>query len=134
MGNNGEIFKLDDGTIGEIKYEYEYMYKYSPNVIICPNTNKLIIAGKTLSMQLISPGRQTGGVVTLIESQIDGEFNGFKDKIIIKLTNGQIWQQSEYHYHYHYAYMPKVMIFKSNYGYKMQVDGIEKLVGVVRLK
>ena len=134
MGNNGEVFKLNDGTIGEIKYEYEYMYEYNPDVIICPDTNKLIVAGKTLNIQLISSGSQTGNTSTPMESQIDGEFEGFEGETIIKLTNGQIWQQSEYHYHYHYAHMPKVMIFKSNSGYKIQVDGIEKSVGVIRLK
>jgi hypothetical protein len=134
MGNNGEIFKLDDGTIGEIKYEYEYMYEYSPDVIICPDTNKLIVAGKTLNIKLVSNGTQSGSTVTSMESQIDGEFKGFEGETIIKLTNGQIWQQTEYHYHYHYAYMPRVMIFKSNYGYKIQVDGIEKSIGVTRLK
>ena len=134
MGNNGEIFKLDDGTIGEVKYEYEYMYEYSPSVIVCPETNKLIVDGKTLNVQLVSSKKQAGGAVTSMEGQVDGEFNGFEGETIIKLTNGQIWEQSEYHYHYHYAYMPRVVIFKSSSGYKIQVDGIEKSIGVVRLK
>jgi hypothetical protein len=103
-------------------------------MFICPDTNKLIVAGKTLNIQLISSGSQTENTSTSMESQIDGEFEGFEGETIIKLTNGQIWQQSEYHYHYHYAYMPKVIIFKSNSGYKIQVDGIEKSVGVIRLK
>jgi len=71
---------------------------------------------------------------SVIESQIDGDFEGWEGETILKLMNGQIWQQSEYHYHYHYAFMPKVLIFKSGGGYKMKVDGIEKAVGVRRLK
>jgi hypothetical protein len=52
----------------------------------------------------------------------------------LELTNGQIWQQTEYYYHYHYAFMPKVLIFRSGRGYKMKVEGVEKPVGVTRLK
>jgi len=71
---------------------------------------------------------------TLIESQIDGDFEGWEGETIVKLTNGQIWQQSEYSYVYHYAFMPKVLIFKSSYGFKMKVDGVDKPVGVTRLR
>jgi len=133
MGNNGEIFKLSDGTIGEVKYEYEYMYEYSPNVIMCPNSGKMIVNGKTLNIEIHSKSNTSTNVGSL-EAQIDGEFNGFEGETIIKLTNGQIWQQSEYYYHYHYSYMPKVIIYKSNNVYKMQVKGIPKAIGVSRLK
>jgi len=68
-----------------------------------------------------------------IESQIDGEFEGFEGETIIKLMNGQIWQQTEYWYHYHYSYMPKVIIFRSGEGYKIKVDGIDKAIGVTLL-
>ena len=37
MGNDGEIFKLDDGSMWEVKYEYEYLYEYYPSVIVCPD-------------------------------------------------------------------------------------------------
>lgn len=70
----------------------------------------------------------------IIESQIDGDFDGWEGETIVKLTNGEIWQQSEYYYTYHYAFMPKVLIFKSNYGFKMKVDDVEKPVGVTRLR
>ena len=69
-----------------------------------------------------------------IESRINGEFEGWDGDTIIKLMNGQIWQQTEYYYYYTYSYMPKVIIFKSDYDYKMKVDGVDKAVGVVRLE
>jgi hypothetical protein len=69
-----------------------------------------------------------------IESQIDGEFEGWEGETIVKLTNGQIWQQTEYHYHNHYAYTPKVLIYFSGAGYKMKVDGIDQAVGVTQIK
>jgi hypothetical protein len=78
----------------------------------------------------------SGGPVSpsLIESQIDGDFEGWEGETIVKLMNGQIWQQSEYHYNYHYAFMPKVMVFKSDSGYKMKVEGTDRAVGVTQLK
>ena len=71
---------------------------------------------------------------SLIESSIDGEFKGWEGETIIKLMNGQVWQQTEYHYHYHYAYMPKVLIISTAGGYKAKVEGVNKAVGVTRLR
>jgi hypothetical protein len=69
-----------------------------------------------------------------IESKVDGDFSGWEGETIVKLTNGQIWQQTEYHYHYHYAFMPDVLIFKSAGRYKMKVEGTDAAVGVTQLK
>ena len=79
----------------------------------------------------IGDGQPTRSV---IESKIDGDFEGWEGETIVKLENGQIWQQSEYHYNYHYAFMPAVLIFKSGSGYKMWIKGIKKAVRVKRLK
>ena len=69
----------------------------------------------------------------VIESQVDGVFEGWDGKTIVKLINGQVWQQSEYYYHYHYAYRPRAIVYQSG-GYRMQVKGIDKPVRVVRLE
>ena len=53
MGNNGEIFVLTDGTVWEIKYEYEYMYEYYPAVVACPTRGYVIVSGKKLNAQII---------------------------------------------------------------------------------
>jgi hypothetical protein len=37
---------------------------------------------------------------------------------------------SEFYYHHYSSFMPKVMIFKSGSGYKMQVDGVDRADGV----
>ena len=73
----------------------------------------------------------TSGV---IESKIDGEFQGWEGETIFKLMNGQIWQQSQYSYTYHYAYMPNVIIYPSNGLYKMKVDGVDSTIYVQRLR
>ncbi|SMY17479.1 hypothetical protein [Photobacterium aquimaris] len=51
MGNDGEIFKLNDGSLWEVKYEYEYLYAYYPDVIMCPSKNKLVVNGKSLNVE-----------------------------------------------------------------------------------
>jgi hypothetical protein len=53
---------------------------------------------------------------SVIESKVDGDFEGWEGETIIKLLNGQIWQQTEYYYHYHYAYMPDVLVYRSGSG------------------
>ena len=75
-----------------------------------------------------------GGCAGVIESQIDGTFEGWSGDTIFKLTNGQIWQQSSYAYTYHYAYRPEVTIFPSGGGCKMKVEGVSSSIPVKRLK
>jgi len=71
---------------------------------------------------------------SVIESQIDGDFEGWEGETIVKLTNGQIWQQNEYQYEYCYESMPEVLIYRSGSVYKMKVEGTDEAVEVVRLK
>lgn len=136
MGNNGEIFKLDDGSIWEVKYEYEYLYEYYPAVVICPEIGKLLLKDKNLNVVQLSTQKNLKKSLksNIIESNIDDEFNGWEGDTIIKLSNGQIWQQSEYYYRYRYAFRPKVIIYQSSSGFKMKVDGVDKSVGVTQLK
>ncbi|TRM50902.1 hypothetical protein YH64_021625 [Achromobacter sp. LC458] len=91
-------------------------------------------AGKKAA-QISKPSGAAGAPTSsVIESQIDGQFDGWEGETIVKLMNSQIWQQTEYHYHYHYAFMPKVLIYRSGGGYKMKVEGVEKAVGVERMR
>jgi hypothetical protein len=138
MGNNNEIFVLSDGSVWQVKYEYEYLYAYYPSVVICPSQNVLIVGGKRLNVAAISQApnaKSSGGQSSVISSRIDGEFKGWEGETIYKLTNGQIWQQSGYHYHYHYAYSPKVIIYKSYGIFKMVVEGDQdQPISVSRIK
>lgn len=85
---------------------------------------------------VVSQPRGAAGAAasSVIETQIDGDFEGWEGETIVKLMNGQIWQQTEYHYHYHYAFMPKVLIYRSGGSYKIKVEGVDKAVGVERLR
>lgn len=71
---------------------------------------------------------------TVIESRIDGEFNGWDGETIFRLQNGQIWQQASYAYRYNYAYSPRVLIYRSDSVYKLKVDGVEGEIVVRRLR
>jgi hypothetical protein len=71
---------------------------------------------------------------SVIEARVEGNFEGWSGETIVKLMNGQIWQQTEYYYEYHYAFMPDVVIYKSGSGYKMSIKGVGKAVGVKRLR
>ena len=70
----------------------------------------------------------------VIQSQIDGDFEGFDEDNIYKLMNGQIWIQVEYKYHYHYSFMPQVVIFENHGRFYMTVDGIKESVEVEQLR
>jgi hypothetical protein len=71
---------------------------------------------------------------SVIEAEIDGDFNGWEGQTIFKLNNGQIWQQTEYAYEYEYAYNPEVTIYKTDGGYKMKVEGMDDTIYVRRIK
>ena len=70
----------------------------------------------------------------VIESHIDGTFEGWDGDTIFKLDNGQIWQQASYAYTYHYAYRPKVVIYRTTGGWNMKVEGVDDTIYVKRLK
>ena len=143
MGNNGEVFQLADGSLWEVKYEYEYMYDYYPEVIICPGNGVLIIDDSRLDVELVSspqprakpaPRQKSAVAASAIESQIAGDFEGWGGETIVKLVNGQVWQQASYHYEYTYSFMPEVLIYQTNGVYKMKVEGADEAVEVIRLR
>jgi len=64
---------------------------------------------------------------------IDGAFEGWRGQTIVKLTNGQVWQQAEYKYEYRYAYRPDVTMSGSSGLATMHVAGMNP-VRVRRLR
>ena len=92
-----------------------------------------IQAGKESKSISLQP-RSAAVTASVIESKIDGTFEGWDGDTIVKLLNGQIWQQADIQFSYSYKYMPKVLIYRSGAGYKMKIDGIGRTVRVTRLK
>jgi hypothetical protein len=64
------------------------------------------------------------------KSQIDGDFEGFDDEVLIKLMDGTYWVQDEYKYWYHYAYCPTVLIIQKGGRLFIQIEGQSEIVPV----
>ena len=126
--NDEVLFKLVDGTyLIQDQYKYWYHYAYSPQV-------NLLRSGGQLYLQVVGqtetvPVRQINDV---LESQIDGDFEGWEGETAYQLTNGQVWKQATYSYEYVYAYMPEVLIYRASGGHKIQVEGTS--IEVTRVK
>jgi hypothetical protein len=56
-GTNGEIFKLVDGSLWEVKDGMK-LCEYNPDVMICPSWGKLVINGNMLNVEQFS-GRKS---------------------------------------------------------------------------
>lgn len=61
--------------------------------------------------------------------QVEDEWEGWEGDTIVKLTDGSVWRQEEYHYEYRYAYRPRVTLS----GNTMFVEGMSRGVRVSRL-
>jgi hypothetical protein len=84
---------------------------------------------------LLAETKKSGSCDPAIETQIDGDFEGWEGETVYKLRNGQIWQQSSYHYHYHYAYAPDVTIYSTSAGCNMRVsDDDDEPIAVRKVK
>ncbi len=96
MGNNEEIFKLADGSVWEVKYEYEYLYEYYPSVVICPDVEKLIVGGKSLNVQLVveaSTNKKGEGWEVFEETNLQGNISGMVQQgRIFKTTSGSVYE------------------------------------------
>jgi len=118
------LFSLSDGTHWlQAQYKYWYHYAYGPEIEIFRNGGSLYlrVAGKTESVMV----RQLSGVV---ESQLEDTFEGWQGESQYTLTNGQVWRQRAYRYEYQYAYRPSVVIYETNSGTVMDVEGCKAVV------
>lgn len=153
-----DIYKIDENIVSEFPALHEMIKKtnatdqgtinFKRNVEgNIPDLNKLILdshsiygAEKGISFyslhdinKYIDPLTQKLNK-SAIHAQINGNFSGWDGKSVIKLTNGEIWMQTEYYYQYSFAFMPKVTLISTPAGYRMKVDGINKEVAVKRLE
>jgi len=71
---------------------------------------------------------------SVVDDYINGEFTGWSGDTVFRLQNGQIWQQAEYDYNYTYDYSPRVLIYPSGGGWRMQVEGMTDTIAVRRLR
>ena len=99
MGNHGETFTLSDGTVWEVQYEYEYLYEYRPEVVVCPDKGYLMIEGDRIDIRQVAQ-RSAGSYgmpssQSYVESKVNGQWKGWSGDSQIKLMNGQVWQQTD---------------------------------------
>jgi hypothetical protein len=141
----GRIFKTTSGSVYEVTgLTLQLVLELQPKVTILRNGTvyKLVVKGfqEPLICKLLnavaSPKNSLGAASTtsVIETQIDDDFEGWDGETIFKLSNGQVWQQAAYAYTYHYAYRPKVLIYLSGSAYRMKVEGVDSAILVKRLK
>lgn len=91
--------------------------------------NRLSRLGWTVDVRI----RSGDGASMVVKSQIDGTFEGWTGETVVKLMNGEAWQQAAYAYLYCYAYMPTVIISSQREQTVMYVAGIPGSVPVTEL-
>ncbi len=140
MGNNGEIFKLADGSVWEVMYEYEYMYEYYPSVLICPSRRKLIVGKKSLNVKQISgtsgrsnSARETsskssgGGWAIFEETNLQGSISGtVQQGSIFKTLSGNVYEVVGLTLQLVLVLQPNVMVLKNGDMYKLVVEGFSE--------
>jgi hypothetical protein len=138
MGNNEEIFKLADGSLWQVKYEYEYLYQYYPSVTICPSRGKLIVGNKSLNIQPI-PSRQKGGDSPRVTSTQGGAWTVFEETNlqgsisgtvqqgrVFKTTSGNVYEVTGLTLQLVLELQPAVMVLRNGDTYKLIVEGFDE--------
>lgn len=136
MGNNGEIFKLADGSLWEVKYEYEYLYEYYPSVVICPSRGRLIVGEKSLSVELVAVAprpqgearsQQTEGWEIFEETSLEGSISGtVQQGRIFKTTSGRIYEVTGVTLQLVLELQPEVMVLRNGDNYRLIVEGFDE--------
>lgn len=138
MGNNAEIFRLADGSLWEVKYEYEYLYEYYPSVIICPSRGKLIVGKNSLNVQLVSGPKkgasspkggstQAGKWEVFEETNLQGSISGTVQRgRIFKTTSGNVYEVTGLTLQLVLELQPAVMVLRNGDSYKLIVEGFDE--------
>ena len=148
----GTIFKTTSGNIYEVAdFVILFEMEVSPNVTVLTNGRfyKLFIRGIDEPLMCKKLNRSNlntssgGGVIeaTIIGMHNDlldlgeyGVFSGLQHGNIYRLSNGQIWEQTDFYIYIYIAVMPKVIIWQNGPFYNMKVEGIDKAVTIRQLK
>ena len=109
--------------LGEVYRLLTYTFEGTPPAIVLPPVKPATSSAGT-------SGSSTSSV--FLTSNIDGEFEGWSGQTIVKLMNGQSWQQTGFEYAYTYRYSPTVTIYKTGGTYEMDVAGVSKRVRVTQ--
>ncbi|MBY5816419.1 hypothetical protein HFN60_12255 [Rhizobium leguminosarum] len=64
-----------------------------------------------------------------MNTQVEDDWSGWDGDTVVKLTDGSIWRQEEYHYEYRDYYRPQVTLA----GNMMHVEGMSRAIRVRRI-
>jgi hypothetical protein len=140
MGNKEEIFKLADGSVWEVKHEYEYLYEYYPSVIVCPDRGKLILDKKTLNVELLSTpkgsnSKAKAGWEVFEETNLQGTISGtIQQGHIFKTTSGSIYEVTGLTLQLVLELQPAVTVLRNGSTYKLLVEGFDEPLICKKLK
>ena len=140
MGNDGEVVKLSDGSVWEVKYEYEYMYEYYPSVIVCPDQGKLVIGDKKLNIQALAKGKNSGASSDnsweiFEETNLLGSISGMiQQGSIFRTTSGSIYEVTGLTLQLVLELQPSVMVLHNGSVYKLVVEGFDEPLICSKLK
>ncbi|MEX2468892.1 MAG: hypothetical protein WD396_03975, partial [Pseudohongiellaceae bacterium] len=97
------VFELCNGQVWiQTSYAYTYHYAYRPDVTLVRTAS----GSWVMSVEGASGTINVKQVTNFVKSRIDGTFEGWSGDTLFPLTNGQVWQQTEYNYTYRYRFMP----------------------------
>jgi hypothetical protein len=81
----------------------------------------LLVDGKDSEME---------GFEIVKSTHINGDFEGFDEEVLFKLTDGTYWIQDDRKHWYHHAHSPEAKILRKDDRFYMQVDEQDEIVPV----
>jgi hypothetical protein len=96
--------------------------------------NEIPLVDRNGAVRSNVPNRTVNFTGQVLETQIDGDFEGWDGETIFRMMDGTIWQQASYDYSYHYSYMPDVIIYEKAGSYYMKVEDVDDEIEVRRIK
>jgi len=131
----GTIFKTLSGNVFEVVEMVLLLeLELNPNVTVLVDDIhffRLIIEGvdkPILCKRLSGASGLAHGKV--IESTIDGDFNGIGHGSIYKMGNGQVWEQTCATSQFRTRLSPKIIIWQDRSDWRMRVDGFDKSIAI----
>lgn len=65
---------------------------------------------------------------------IEGVFQGWSGETIVKLSNGELWQQADKYVEQSMLPSPSAFVLEKGGAFRLKIDGVDKSVKVVRIK
>ena len=118
---------------GEPVYYRLVRYDAESGYVNEPDTEPVVPAPAAMSARRAAPA-PAPTAVHVIESRIEGRFEGWSGASVFHLGNGQTWEQVDGRRQAANRYSPKVTLTRwdTGYEYEMQVEGVSGTVRVRR--